>query len=267
MSGTTGEPQALETAESAPPTDSATAENAYQPGGKGIWSTALILSAVFAVFAINYSPKFFELAPEFENVDPMAPSDQQDSAAQSVAQAASQAYLQKEWKNSLSAYAFAGICLALPSIVAFRRYRIGGAIGALVASIIFGGLCGLVAVSLGTIVGQQMGAAGYDVDSIAPDILAWSVMGVVLSLPAALALVIGGEKPLSQSVISTPLAGVLAGVVVTIGVSLFLPSANTSKIPPFGLTLTAIWFATLVGLILVLSTFTGARKPKAESAV
>lgn len=259
MSGTTGEPQALETAESAPPTDSATAENAYQPGGKGIWSTALILSAVFAVFAINYSPKFFELAPEYESVDPSAPSDLQEAAAQ--------AYLQKEWKNALSAYAFAGICLALPSIVAFRRYRIGGAIGAMVASIIFGGLCGMVAVSLGTIVGQQMGAAGYEVDSIAPDILAWSVMGAVLSLPAALALVIGGEKPLSQSVISTPLAGVLAGVVVTIGVSLFLPSANTSKIPPFGLTLTAIWFATLVGLILVLSTFTGARKPKAESAV
>lgn len=263
MSEATGQPQELETvvpAATTPP-ESPAAENLanpVSPPGKTAWVIALILSAALAVMAINFTPPFFELPPEYASVDPSSSPEQQE--------AASQAYLLKEWKNALSIYAIAGICLALPCVVASRRYALGGAIGASVSSLIFGLLCGLLTVSLGTITAQQMRAAGYDIESIAPDILAWGVMSAVLALPAALSLVIGGEKPLSQRVVSTPLAGILTGIIVTIGVSLFLPSANTSKLPPSGFTLTAVWFAVLVGLILVLSTFTGSRKPKVTTA-
>lgn len=259
MSETPGQPQELETvipAASAPP-ESPAADDPSAPAaaaGKTAWVVSLILSAVLAVTALNFTPAFFELPAEFASVDPSSSPEQQE--------AASQAYLKKEWNNALSTYAIVGICLALPCVVASRRYGVGGAIGASVASLVFGLLCGVLAVSLGTIIAQQMRAAGYDLESMVPDILAWGIMSATLALPAALSLVIGGEKPFSQRVVSIPLAGILTGIVVTIGVSLFLPSANTSKIPPFGLTLTAVWFAVLIGLILVLSTFTGSRKPK-----
>lgn len=262
MSEMTGEPQESETGDPAASTssESVMAENPANTSGsasKSVWAIALIFSAALAVSAINFSPSFFELPSEYESIDPSSSPEQQE--------AASQAYILKEWKNTLSSYALAGLCLALPCVIASRRYGTGGAIGASVLSMIFGLLCGLVAVSLGTIVAEQMRIAGYDVESMAPDILAWGAMSAVLALPATVSLIISGEKPLSQRVVSTPLAGILTGIIVTIGVSLFLPSANTSKIPPFGFTLTAVWFAVLIGLILVLSTFTGSRKPKVQS--
>jgi len=188
MSETAGQPQELETAVSAAsaPPESPAADNPASSPGKVAWVISLLVSAVLAVTALNFTPAFFELPAEFASVDPSSPPEQQE--------AASQAYLKKEWKNALSTYAIVGICLALPCVVASRRYAVGGAIGASVASLVFGLLSGLLAVSLGTIIAQQMRAAGYDLESMVPDILAWGIMSATLALPAALSLVIGGEK-------------------------------------------------------------------------
>ena len=49
---------------------------------------------------------------------------------------------------------------------------------------------------------------------------------MVLALPAAMSLIFAGESLLSQKVMSIPLGGLLAGLVVTIGGSLFLPSEH-----------------------------------------
>jgi len=244
MSETIGEPQ-----------ESKIAETPAKAPNKGVWAIALILSAALAVTAINFVPAIFKVSAEYENIDTSASLEQLE--------AASKAHLLVEWKNSLFFYAIAGTCLAIPCIIASFRHSTRNALGASVSGLVFGALCGSLAVSVGTIISQQMRESGYDRESMTPDIIAWSAMSVVLALPAALSLVIGGEKFMSQKVMSIPLAGVLAGIAVTILVSLYMPSSNTSKLPPTGVELTSVWFGVLIGLILILSTFTGSRKPKA----
>lgn len=231
--------------------DGETVTTSCGPPGKGVWAIALVLSAVLAVVAINFSPAPFKLPAKYETADLAMPGPEQEEA--------SKAFLLKEWRNSVLAYAIAGLALGLPAVVAVRGCGVGRSIGTICASLVFGALCGVIAASSGSIISEKMRSAGYDFESMVPDITVWSVMSMVLALPAAMSLVVGGERLLSQKVMSIPLGGLLAGIVVTIGVSLFLPSANTAKIPPTGIALTVVWFAVLVSMVLLMSTFTAAR--------
>jgi len=231
--------------------DPETITTACNPPGRGVWAIALIVSAALAVLAINFSPAPFKLPAKYETVDMAMPGEEQEEAAR--------AFLLKEWKNSLLAYAIAGLALGLPAGAVVRGCGVSRSIGLVFTSLIFGAFCGAIAASLGSIISEKMRSAGYDFESMVPDITVWSVMSMVLALPAAMSLVVGGERLLSQKIMSIPMGGLLAGVAVTIGVSLFLPSANTSRIPPMGMVLTAVWLAVLVCMILLMSTFTGAR--------
>lgn len=249
MSG--GEVEAGVSEPSSVSVDAETVTTAGNPPGRGVWAVALIVSAALAVLAINFSPTPFKLPAKYETADLSMPGPAQEEAAR--------AFMLKEWKNSLLAYTIAGLALGFPAVVVVRGCGAGRSIGLISASLVFGAFCGVMAASLGSIISEKMLSAGYDFESMVPDITVWIVMSMVLALPAAMSLVVGGERLLSQKVIAIPMGGLLTGVVVTIGVSLFLPSANTSKIPPTGIVLTVVWFAVLVCMILLLSTFTGAR--------
>lgn len=225
--------------------------------GKASWVIATIVSAVLAVLALNFAPAPFSVEAKYETADLSATEAEMEEAAK--------AFELKEWKNALFAYAVAGFALGIPAIAVVPRIASGKSIGLILASLVFGALCGLIAVSLGTAISLKM-RASYEFESMVPDLTVWSIMSFVLALPAAMSLVIAGERLLSQKVMSIPLGGVLAGILVTIGVSLFLPSANTYKIPPSGFALTLTWFTVLVGMILLMSTFTGARNRQPTAA-
>lgn len=227
---------------------------------RSIWLLALLVSAALAVAAMNYAPQPYIIPERLANLGLNTPPEVQRESEEVL--------LQVLWRNSLIAFGLAGACLALPSVLMVHWQKTGWAVLAVIGSIAAGAVCGMLAVVLAFALREQFSPGGWlaslaaDDQAMLPDLILWVVMSVFLAFPVALALLVAGESLFSQKVTAVPLAGLLTGLLMPIGVSLLLPAAKTSDVPPQGLLVTGGWMAVLAIFLFLLTTFTGSKRSK-----
>lgn len=137
--------------------------------------------------------------------------------------------------------------------------------------------------ALGTLVGLAAGfiafGAGawlrYQFDSEAPvpvlssiagtmmaDILVFSLLGVVLSLPLVIAFSLSGIPGVKHKAAALPLGGLLAGLVYPIAASFLFPTESTKDIPIAHAGMLATWLVLLALFFYLIFSLAGEKKPR-----
>ncbi len=226
------------------------------------WGVGFVIAASAAWVLLNYTPIEFDLPKELQGVDMYSPPKVQ------AAEKTQSAVLY--WKNNFIKLGLVGLCFgAVPFLAAVgtgRRRWVAGGVG-----LVVGVTCGLLVVVVGTYLRRRFDSGGYlpfvgnDTRALVADAGIFMSASVLLTLPIALAVLVGGGKQSGQKAISILLAGAVTGLVVPLVASILFPASQTNQFPPNGLALTATWLAVLSGVAFAFVTVTGARSAKIKA--
>lgn len=245
---------------------SAASQEAARPGrfAAGRWAICLLVATVAAWAAVNFTPFRFQLPEHLQGVDMYSPAELQKEAA--VVEA------QLHWKNSFLELCLLGLCLGAATAF-FTGWSVGDRwlVSALVG-LVGGVICGAVAVPLGITLRNYLdsGVALPMVDEsnrlMVGDAIVYMLTSALLCLPIALAFLVSREEHRLQKALAIVMAGVVAGMLLPVVASLLIPTAQTNLFPPKGPGMTGLWLAVLAGLMFLVTTMTGSRKPKPVAA-
>lgn len=226
------------------------------PTSRGRWIVAILATGIIAWLGFSFPPKVWRIPDELANVGALSPKADQDKLAV--------VNNENMWKNTMLKFGLAGSALGLIGFFLLGDARNG--MGAAVTSLICGVIAGLAAGALGLLTRRYL-----DLDHPIPmiseqarplfcDMVVFAILSVILLIPISFQLLFQASSSERGKAYSLPAAGILTGLLVPVSGAMVLPGyTNTSQFPPAPAGLTAIWFAVLAVLTLILVVFMGKR--------
>jgi hypothetical protein len=235
-------------------------------GGESLsmrWFAALAAAGCVAWLLTNLVPIRMDIPAELQLVDMYSPREKQEERARYEADV--------YWKNTLVELSLLGLVIGIGAAAGIGR-QARHPRNAMVFSAIGGVIFGVIAAFSGMGLRQWFNLdyplplveslAGSEARPLIRDTVMFMWTGVLLSLPAAVALSQHRVPAVRQKAGSVPLAGLLAGMALPILVSLVAVGLKTNEFPPRGLMLSALWLGLLVGLIAIIPTLVGGKRVK-----
>ena len=226
------------------------------PLSRGRWIVAILATSIIAWLGFSFPPKVWRVPDELANVGALSPKADQDKLAV--------VNNENMWMNTTLKFGLAGSAFGLIGFFLLGDARNG--IGAAVTSLICGVIAGLAAGAIGLFSRRYL-----DLDHPIPmiseqarplfcDMVVFAMLSVILLIPISIQLLFQASSSERGKAYSLPAAGILTGILVPVSGAMVLPGhTNTSQFPPAPAGLTAIWFAALAVLTLILVVFMGSR--------
>ncbi len=226
------------------------------PTSRGRWIVAIVATGIIAWLGFSFPPKVWRIPDELANVGALSPKADQEKLAV--------VNNENMWNNTLLKFSLAGSAFGLIGFFLIGSARNG--IGAAVTSLICGVIAGLAAGAIGLLTRRYL-----DLDHPIPmisdearplfcDMVVFAILSIVLLIPISAQLLFQSNSFDRGRAFSLPLAGILTGLIVPVTSAMILPGyTNTSQFPPAPADLTAVWFAVLTVLTLILVVYMGKR--------
>lgn len=222
-----------------------------------------ILAAVFIGWAFNtWVPPFFTIPEHLLGVDMYSPKAIIDEHAE-VAPIVDR-------NNSLVHFSILSMAMGLVPISLFYGSQIPGRIRASLAGIFAGLVLGPLTYWVGMNLRHQVSYGtvplfGDISESMVGDLLVISTVGVMISLPVLIGLILIKAPCIREKAIVIPLAGVIAGLLFPVLVSFLMPSGKTNMLPLARGGVLGLWLGVLGIMMIVLLINTGLRKSDSAS--
>ncbi len=222
------------------------------PNSRVRWIVAILSVGIIAWFGFSFPPKVWQVPDELLHVGALSPKADQDKLA-----AVNNENL---WKNTLLKFGIAGSALGLIGFFLLGEARNG--FGAAITSFICGVVAGLAAGTIGLLVRRYLNL-DHPIPLISEqsrplfcDTVVFAILSALLLLPISVQLRFQADNADRSKAFSLPVVGLVTGVLVPVASAIFLHGyTNTSQFPPAPANLTAIWFAVLTILALILVVF------------
>ena len=227
------------------------------PNSRVRWIVAILSVGIIAWFGFSFPPKVWRVPDELLHIGALSPKTDQDKLA-----AVNNANL---WKNTLLKFGIAGSALGLIGFFLLGEARNG--FGAAITSFICGVVAGLAAGTIGLLVRRYLNL-DHPIPLISEqsrplfcDTVVFAILSVLLLLPISVQLRFQADNSDRSKAFSLPFVGLVTGLLVPVTSAIILHGyTNTSQFPPAPADLTAIWFAVLTLLTVILVVFM-AKKP------
>lgn len=222
---------------------------------RGRWIVAILATGIIAWLGFSFPPKVWRIPDELANVGALSPKADQDKLAV--------VNNENMWSNTLLKFGLAGSALGLIGFFLLGHARNG--IGAAVTSLVCGVIAGLAAGTIGLLtrryldLGDPIPMITEQMRPLFCDTVVFAILSVLLLIPISIQLLLQGSSSERGKAYSLPASGILTGILVPVISALLLQGTNTSQFPPAPADLTAIWFAVLTVLTLILVVFMGKR--------
>lgn len=219
---------------------------------RGRWILAILATGIIAWYGFSYPPKVWRVPDELANVGALSPAEDQDKLAV--------VNNENMWKNTLLKFGIAGSAFGLIGFFLLGTARNGFV--AAITSLLSGVVAGLATGTLGLLIRRYLNL-DYPIPLISEqsrplfcDVVVFAILGVGLLIPIAIQLCFQADATERSKAYSVPLAGMLGGLLVPITSAMVLHGyTDTGTFPPASADLTALWFAMVTVLTLVLVVF------------
>lgn len=247
-----------------PYTPSDTADSAEDRGTPaaftaGRLAVALAVAGLLGWAILSTMPQLFTIPESLRSVQPNSPPEEQAKLAAKEAEI--------RFGNGMTHFLVLGLAFGLVPLVLGKGSQAGLAAAAGVASGLVGGS---VAYLLGARFRElidsryafpQFGSLGGDLgESIQGDVLVFGLIGLCLSLPLIVGMLMFGGKHASERACMAPVAGLMGGLLFPTLASILVPSQSTQKFPIAHPGLLALWLALLVLLSFLFVNAIGDKK-------
>lgn len=246
---------------SEPPSQPVAAQPATTPApGKfptGKLAAALIIGVLIGWGYNTYSPFWYRIPEDLMDVQLGSPPE----AQQALREKEDEVY----YRNGLIHFAVLGLGFGLVAIFLGGTQSLGKAIAAGVGVGLAAGCAAfLIGAKLRSMINQgiEFPVLGNLSESMGGDVLVLATVGVVISLPILVGLILFGGEGAAQRAMSAPLAGLVAGLFTPIAASFLLPAQNSEVFPIRHGGLLAMWLVMLALLVFIFALTTGDRKRK-----
>jgi hypothetical protein len=220
------------------------------------WGGGLFFSAIVAWACLNFVPPFFTL-PERLTEGTVANSAtlQAEAAALSVT---------NDRNNAIISLAMAGVAFGVIPIIFCANGGMGKFLIGFPAGLVVGGVCGLTAALAAFAVRDFLGIGEPDLADEEPsmyaDVAIVAVQSAFVVLPAGLVFLVCRVAQWGQKMITVPLAGLVAGLLLPVVGSFLFPGVNNDAVPPKNLWFTLTWLLILATLVYLM-TSVASKKP------
>lgn len=221
---------------------------------KGL-ALGLAIAALLGWAINSYLPFRFAIPDDLMQVNLSSPPEEQQRFEEKE--------LEVYAKNGLVHFGVLGLAFGLVPLLASRVFAVG-------RSAAVGTLAGLAAgvIAFGAGVGlrylidseTQLPVLGSLAGTMLADILVFSLLGVLLSLPLAIALRSSGIPEVKPKAAALPLGGLLAGLVYPIVASFLFPTQSTKDIPVAHAGMLATWLVILALFLFLIFSLAGDKK-------
>lgn len=218
------------------------------------WVVGLLIGAAAASACLSLRPLRADVPERLRDVNMYSPKELQDELERAEADV--------RWKNSVYSLGLAGLCLGVvpPLLVGrskHRRWFAAVSVGAM-----SGVVCGVGGGHLGLALRAYLdtGARLPDFVERSPivlDLLVFSFVTLLLSLPIAFTLAASGERHRTRQVAAVLLSALATGLLAPVAAAIF-PAIATHHFPPEGFLLTGIWLGLFAALVVLFTTVTSA---------
>lgn len=223
---------------------------------KGL-ALGLAIAALLGWVINSYSPFRFTIPEDLMQVNLSSPPEEKKRFEDKE--------LEVYAENGLVHFGVLGLAFGLVPLMTSRALGVG-------RSAALGGLAGLAAGVIAFGAGVWL---RYQFDSETPipvlgsiagtmlaDILVFSLLGVILSLPLVIAFSMSGIPEVKHKAAALPLGGLLAGLVYPIAASFLFPTESTKDIPIAHAGMLATWLVILALFLYLIFSLAGEKKPR-----
>lgn len=243
---------AAPTAEAAAGSSEPNPANAFNSKG---FALGLAIAALLGWAINSYSPFRFTIPEDLMQVNLSSPPEEQQRFEDKE--------LEVYTKNSLVHFGVIGLVFALVPLLTSRA--LGAGRSAVMGSLT-GVVAGVVAFGAGAWLRYQFDSEtplpvlGSIAGTMSADILVFSLLGVVLSLPLVIAFSMSGIPGVKPKAAALPLGGLLAGLVYPIVASFLFPTQSTKDIPIAHAGMLATWLVILALFLALIFSLAGEKK-------
>lgn len=235
----------------------------------GRLAVALTVAGLLGWAILSFTPKLFTIPESLRSVQPNSPPAEQAKLAAKEAEI--------RLGNGLTHFLVLGLAFGLVPLILGQGARAELAAAAGIATGLAGGAAAyLIGARLRDLIDSgyafpQFGGLGGDLgESIQGDVLVFGLVGLCLSLPLVVAMLMFGGKNSGERACMAPVAGLMAGLLFPALASFLVPSESTQKFPIQHAGLLALWLAIQVLLSFLFISAIGdkkQRRPKVEPAM
>lgn len=227
----------------------------------GRLAVALAIAGLLGWAILSSMPKLFTIPESLQSVQPNSPPAEQAKLAAKEAEI--------RLGNGLTHFLVLGLAFGLVPLILGQgaRAELAGAAG-IVSGLAGGAAAYLLGARVRDLIDSryvfpQLGGLGGDLgESIQGDVLVFGLVGVCLSLPLIVGMLMFGGKNAGERASMAPVAGLMAGLLFPALASFLVPGQSTQKFPIQHVGLLALWLAIQVLLSFLFVTAIGDKKPR-----
>ena len=221
------------------------------------WGAGLLLAAVVAWAWLNFVPPFLTLPARLTAGTVANSADlQAEAAALSMT---------NDRNNAIISLAMAGVAFGVIPIMFCANGVVGKFLVGIPVGLIVGGVCGLMATLAAFEVRDFFGIGDPDLADEEPsmyaDVAIVAVQSALVVLPASLVFLISRGAQWAQKMITVPLAGMVAGLLIPVVGSFLFSGVKNDAVPPKDLWFTLTWLLILATLVYLMTSVASKQPP------